>query len=252
MHYREQHKWQFGNTKADRKAVFDLYCENEKGEKFIIELQNARQDFFKDRSIYYATFPIQSQAIKGKDAEGRSWNYHLKAVYTIGILNFSFPDKKENRYIREIQLMDKQTYEVFYEKLTFIYLEMNRFKKGEDELDTRFDQWMYLLKNLYRLQEIPVRLQEKIFNKVFEQAEIAKLTKEEMRAYEESQKAYWDNYSIIETAKNEGRQEGKQAGRQLGVKENRIATAREMKKDGHPIEMISKYTSLTKEQIEKL
>lgn len=60
-----------GSTEADRKAVFDLYCENEKGEKFIIELQNARQDFFKDRSIYYATFPIQSQAVKGKDAEGR-------------------------------------------------------------------------------------------------------------------------------------------------------------------------------------
>ncbi len=217
-----------------------LYCENEKGEKFIIELQNARQDFFKDRSIYYATFPVQSQAGKGKDAEGRSWNYHLKAVYTVGILNFGFPDRQENRYLREIQLMDKQTYEVFYDKLTFIYLEINRFKKREDELDTRFDKWLYLLKNLHRLQEIPVRLQERIFNKVFEQAEIAKLTKEEMRAYEESQKVYWDNYSIIETAKNEGK------------KEEKVEIAREMKKDGHPIEMIAKYTGLSKEEVEKL
>ncbi len=107
-----------GNTTTDRKAIFDLYCENKKGEKFIIELQNVKQQYFKDRSIFYSTFPIQSQAPKGKE-----WDYYLKAVYTIGILNFSFPDKNPDRYLREIQLIDKQTHEVFYDRLTFMYLE---------------------------------------------------------------------------------------------------------------------------------
>ena len=101
-----------GNAETDRKAIFDLYCENEKGEKFIIELQNVKQQFFKDRSIFYSTFPNQSQAPKGKD-----WDYYLKAVYTIGILNFSFPDQsQQERYLREIQLIDKQTSEVFYDR----------------------------------------------------------------------------------------------------------------------------------------
>ncbi len=101
-----------GNTETDRKAIFDLYCENEKGEKFIIELQNVKQQYFKDRSIFYSTFPIQSQAPKG-----REWDYYLKAVYTIGILNFSFPDLSEQgRYLREVQLIDKETHEVFYDK----------------------------------------------------------------------------------------------------------------------------------------
>src|SRR4028118_2016031 len=105
-----------GKTEWDRKAVFDLYCENERGEKFIIELQNVAQLYFKDRSIFYASFPIQEQAPKGKD-----WDYYLKAVYTIGILNFSFPDpSSRERYLREIQLLDKETLEVFYDKLTFI------------------------------------------------------------------------------------------------------------------------------------
>jgi predicted transposase/invertase (TIGR01784 family) len=103
-----------GKTDKYRKAVFDLFCENEQGEKFIIELQNVYQQFFKDRSIFYATFPIQEQAPKGKN-----WNYQLKAVYTIGILNFSFPDaSNKERYLREIQLLDTQTFEVFYDKLT--------------------------------------------------------------------------------------------------------------------------------------
>src|SRR4028119_1570139 len=84
-----------GSTETDRKAVYDLYCENEKGEKFIIEVQNASHLYFKDRSIYYATFPLREQAEKGKE-----WNYALKAVYAICILNFSFPDASGlERYI---------------------------------------------------------------------------------------------------------------------------------------------------------
>jgi predicted transposase/invertase (TIGR01784 family) len=221
-----------GNTEADRKAIFDLYCENETGEKFIIELQNAEQLNFKDRSIFYSTFPIQSQAPKG-----RKWDYSLKAVYTIGILNFSLPDQSdEERYRREIQLFDKQTYEVFYDKLTFIYLEVPNFRKTEDELVSQFDKWMYVLKNLHRLQDRPVKLQEKVFERLFNEAEVAKLKPEDMKAYEESLKVYRDNFSIIETA----------------VNKKTIEIAREMKKDGHPVEMIAKYTRLTKERIEKL
>ncbi|MGB3587319.1 MAG: Rpn family recombination-promoting nuclease/putative transposase [Tunicatimonas sp.] len=229
-----------GNTETDRKAIFDLYCENEKGEKFIIELQNVKQQYFKDRSIYYSTFPIQSQAPKG-----REWDYYLKAVYTIGILNFSFPDKSEqDRFVREVQLVDIATQEVFYDKLMFIYLEMPKFRKTEDELISQFDKWMYVLKNLHRLQDKPVRLQEKVFEKLFSEAEIAKLNSEDMKAYEESLKVYRDNYSVIETAKNEGKQEGKN--------ENKVETAIAMKKEGLSTNLINKITGLPKEQIEKL
>jgi predicted transposase/invertase (TIGR01784 family) len=221
-----------GNTATDRKAFFDLYCKNEQGEKFIIELQNAEQLFFKDRSIFYSTFAIQSQAPKGK-----KWDYSLKAVYTIGILNFSLPDQSEQeRYQREIQLMDRQTHEIFYDKLTFIYLEVPNFRKTEDELVSQFDKWMYVLKNLHQLQDRPVKLQEKVFEKLFSEAEIAKLKPEDMKAYEESLKVYRDNYSIIETA----------------VNKKTLEIAREMKKDGHSTEMIAKYTGLTNEQVEKL
>lgn len=227
-----------GKTQSDRKAIFDLYCENEKGDRFIIELQNVAQLYFRDRSIFYATFPIQEQAVKGNQ-----WDYNLKAVYTIGILNFSFADTQD-RYLREIQLIDRQTGEVFYNKLSFIYLEVPRFRKEEAELLTHFDKWMYVLKNLHRLQDRPTKLQEKVFEKLFLQAEIAQLTQEDMKIYEESLKTYWDNFSVLETARKEGKQEGKQ--------EERIEIAREMKNDNEPLEKIIKYTGLTKEQIEKL
>jgi predicted transposase/invertase (TIGR01784 family) len=80
---------QLGFREVDRKAVYDIYCENEIGEKFKVELQKVKQNYFKDRTIYYSTFPIVEQAEKGE------WNYKLSAVYCVGILDFTFDTKEE-------------------------------------------------------------------------------------------------------------------------------------------------------------
>ncbi len=109
----------------ERKAIYDIYCENEKGEKFIVELQKAKQNYFKDRSVYYSTFPIQQQAERG------DWNFKLKAVYTIGILDFVFEeDKADNKvFHHEVKMINTKTGKVFFDKLTYIYLEMPKFHK---------------------------------------------------------------------------------------------------------------------------
>ncbi|WP_222707168.1 Rpn family recombination-promoting nuclease/putative transposase [Pontibacter qinzhouensis] len=243
---------QLGNLPEDRKAIYDLYCENERGEKFIIELQHVRQEFFKDRSIFYATFPVQSQAPKGK-----AWDYRLKAVYTIGILNFSFHDLSEqDRFVREVQLLDTKTGEVFYDKLTFIYLEVPRFKKQEEELETHFDKWMFVLKNLHRFQERPRKLQERVFTKLFAEAEIAKLNAEDMRTYQESLKVYRDNqntfdYSIKE-AKRKGREEGREEGWNEGHHAAQLEIAKQLKARGIALVVIAEATGLPEEELEKL
>ncbi len=177
-----------GMAELDRKAVFDVYCENTAGEKFIVEMQKAGQKFFKDRSVFYASFPIREQAKRG------DWNYELKAVYTVGILNFVFDEDSddENYFHHEVKLMDIHRKEVFYDKLTFIYLEMPKFHKSEEELVTLFDKWMFVLHNLSRLLERPAALQERIFTRLFEAAEIAKFTPVKRMEYEESLKVYRD------------------------------------------------------------
>ena len=138
-----------GTSDTDRKAIFDLYCENERGEKFIVELQKSKQNFFKGRTLYYSTFPIQKQARRTE------WNYELKAVYMIAILDFVFEEDKADRgkYRYDIKLTDIETCKVFYDKLTFIYLEMPKFNKDVEALETRFDKWLYVLKNLNRLAD---------------------------------------------------------------------------------------------------
>ncbi|MCF8374286.1 MAG: Rpn family recombination-promoting nuclease/putative transposase [Bacteroidales bacterium] len=227
---------QLGLTELDRKAIFDLYCENEKGEKFIVEMQKSKQNFFKDRSVYYATFPIQEQAQKSE------WNYELKAVYTIGILDFVFDsDKNEPQKFRyDIKLQDIETNKNFYDKLTFIYFEMPKFNKSIDELETHFDKWLYILKNLHKLDRLPEKLKEKVFERVFEVAEIAKFTRDEYLSYEDSLKYYRDLKNSLDTAKEEAREEVKEE-----VAQNSI-------KMGLDSETISKITGFTVEQIEKL
>jgi len=197
-----------GMAETDRKAIFDLYCENERGEKFIVELQKAKQNFFKDRSIFYSTFPIQEQAPKG------DWNFELKAVYLIGILDFVFEeDKADNDYYHhEVKLMETKRQKVFYDKLTFIYLEMPKFNKTEEQLETHFDKWLYVIKNLTQLEARPKKLQERIFERFFKAAEIAKLQPEEIFAYEKSLKYYRDLKNVVDTSYEEGKAEGKVEG----------------------------------------
>ena len=119
-----------GISEADRKAVFDVYCETDSGEKILVEMQRGQQLFFKERSLYYASFPIQQQGKRG------DWDYQLKAVYVIAILNFVFDHTHDGYFHHEVQLTDSKTREVFYDKLTFIYLEMPKFNKKEEELDS--------------------------------------------------------------------------------------------------------------------
>jgi predicted transposase/invertase (TIGR01784 family) len=118
----------------DRKAIFDLYCENDRQEKFIIELQRAEQAFFKDRSVYYATFPIQEQGKKGE------WDYELLPVYTVAIMDFEFSDSPPDKVISYVKLREQDSQEPFFDKLTFVYLEMPKFLKQPDALDGILDK----------------------------------------------------------------------------------------------------------------
>lgn len=236
---------QLGTREMDRRAVFDVYCENEQGERFLVEMQKGEQQFFKDRSLYYTTFPIREQAVKGKE-----WNYELKSVYTVGILNFTFDNAKGNDdcFHHEVRLMDMQTKEVFYDKLTLIYLEMPKFNKEEDELVTMFDKWMFVLRNLSRLMERPVALQERVFNRLFEAAEIARFNRKELIEYEDSLKNFRDWFSVVQTAENRGRAEGLAE----GLAEGQRLIAANLKQQGINIETIAKCTDLSIEEIERL
>ena len=258
-----------GRSASERRAIFDVYCTTKSGAKFIVEMQNVFQQFFKDRSVYYSSFPIREMA--KKDSKDEHWNYELQKVYTVGILNFVFKDedkgidngelKTVNEFTDDdlfhvVMLTDLSTGKVFYKKLVYLYLEMPKFHKTESELVTMYDKWLFVLKNLSKLLERPKELQERVFEKLFRQAEIAMFTPEEYTDYEESLHNLWDITNAMNDAEmkgfGKGEQKGREEGREEGRQEALLALARQMKADNMPMDMIIKYSGLTQDEINNL
>lgn len=234
---------QIGEDLYSRSAVFDVFCEDEAGTQFIVEMQNARQTYYRDRAVFYSTFPIREQAQKGK------WNFKLKEVYCIGLLGFNFDDKNSKEetqiaeYLHTVNLKD-QNNEVFYKKLNFIFVELPKFEKTESEVKTLFDKWLYFLKNLEDFEHIPMILNEEVFVDAFEVAELAKYNKQQREEYEASLKAFRDNINVIETAREEGEK--------LGEKKKALNIARNLIKLKVDNDVISISTGITKEEVDNL
>ena len=259
-----------GISDDDRRSIFDIYCENELGEKFIIEMQKAKQGFFRDRMLYYATFPIQDQAPKG------SWNYELKAVYAIALMDFDFTPKPKKgdvieqptEYVHHVQLMNTKTHEIFSDKLTFVYAEMPKFTLKLSECKTRYEKWFYILNHLSDMVSIPKELNKKgAFKQIFSEAKYSALSTKERTAYEKDLKTYRDLTNSFDTARDEGIAEGIEQGIEQGIERGiererrmqgerrtheKIETAKEMLSDGVPIKTIAKYTKLSVKEIQKL
>lgn len=245
---------QLGTGEDQRKAVYDIYCQDTQDNYFIVEMQKSKQNFFKDRTVFYTTFPIREQAEKGP------WNYELKAVYCVGILDFVFEEDKANPdYLHEVKLKNRHN-KVFYDKYALYFIEMPKFHKAESELASQLENWLYLIKHLEEFPDVPAKFQHTILEQAFEIAELAHLTEDERKAYEDSLKHYRDILNIVDTARDEGKVEGfiegKAVGKEEGLIEGELKRARkaaiQMKADKMSISKISEYTGLSEEEIAAL
>lgn len=280
---------QLGFSNNERRAVYDVYCTTKEGERFIVEMQKAKQENFRDRALYYSSFAIQDQGQKGTKNNTVYWDYKLSPVYVVGILDFVMDDSPEkvNHLITKVQLKDDLN-EVFNKNLNFIFIEMPKFRKEESELETFMDKWLYAIKNLGKLDDKPTALTEAIFKRFFEVAEIAAFSQTERYDYEENLKNCNDWFSVMNTAKKDGLEEGEaiglQKGEAIGLKKGRaegraegeaiglqkgeaigvekgraegeaigiLKTAKKMKEEGLDVNVISKLTNLSIDEIEKL
>jgi predicted transposase/invertase (TIGR01784 family) len=215
---------------AERKAIFDIHCKSVSGESFIVEMQKAKVKYFKDRSLFYVTFPIRDQAQKGE------WNFRLEPIYFVAILDFEYDETEERRKFRRDVALKDQDGEIFFDKLHFKFLQMPLFNKKENELETKFDKWCYFLKNLESFDHIPSILNEPIFRKAFGTAELAGLTAQQRDNYEQSLIQYRDLKSALETA----------------VEENKFEIAKNAIVEGFDNQIIARLTGLAIEQIEQL
>lgn len=233
------------DTISERKAIFDIYCESRTGDKFIVEMQKAKIKYFKDRALFYSTFPIREQSEKG------DWNFYLLPIYFIAILDFEYDENTTSNTIskfrRDVCLKD-QDGDIFFDKLNFKFLQMPLFNKQEDELITHFDKWLYFLKNLESFNHIPAILNEPIFQKGFEIAEISHLNIEQYEQYKKSLVQYLEVKNVFDTAFEEGEKVGVEKGVEKGIEK----VAKALKEQNVAIEIIVESTGLSYEAIQRI
>lgn len=217
----------------DRGLTYDVYCTDENGEQFIVEMQNQNHLNFKDRTVYYL-----SQAIARQGYKGAQWKYGLKAVvYGVFFLNFYLPDANHHKLRTDILLADRSTQEVFSDKLRFIFIELPSFVKEEDECVNDFERWIYVLKNMDTLQRLPFQARKSVFQKLEEVVTLASLSKDEREKYDESLKVLRDRISELAYAE------------QKGVEKGKLEVAMNLKQAGYAPETIARLTGLSLEVV---
>ena len=235
---------------GDRGLIYDIYCTTDTGEKIIVEMQNKYQDRFKERSLYYL-----SQAVVRQGERGARWQYDIKAVYGVFFMNF-YLGTDRGRFRKDIILADKETHELFIDKMRFIFLELPSFTKEEEECANDFERWIYVLKNMETLKRMPFKAQKSVFDELEKIVDISALSKEDRMKYDESIKIYRDNLAIASGQRKLGQKEGFEKGLEKGLKKGKEETLRQialnMKSMGIPSEQIMQATGLSLDEINSL
>ena len=150
----------------------------------------------------------------------------------------------QDHYLQSISLVNTGKGEIFHNGLGFKFLELPKFDKKEDELENELDKWVYMLKHMHSLDQIPKYLDKRIFQKIFKIAEMGRLSAEQQFLYESHLMHRADYESTINYANDRGVEKGKL---ELGLE-----IVREMKKENFDILKIAQFTKLSIEEIQNL
>ena len=253
-----------GMCRNDRRAVFDIFCETDKHEMIIVEMQKSSQKYFSDRVLYYASFAIQQQSMivkekleKEPDERIRKrWNYHISKVYVVCVLNYIMDPSRPEKYRWDIVRMDRELKIPFSETLNEIYLEMPKFVLPLHECDTLYKKWLYVLNNIEIMERLPEELNNQIFRKLKSIVEVERMTPDQRLEYELSLSVERDLSAALDTSFDDGMEKGiekgKAEGKVEGKAEEQRLIAANFKKQGINIETIAQCTGLSVEEIGEL
>ena len=154
-------------------SVYDMFCKTNDGSRIIVEVQRRKQPFYPERALYYSTFQIQRQVEAGAET------YDFLPVYVVNILDFMIKDNIDDNSVKKVyRLYEENSHDLLTDRVTFIFLELYRFKKSVEDLDGNILEGMYFcFKNMATLEEQPAVLKHEVFSKIFKVSELIKMDK---------------------------------------------------------------------------
>ncbi len=258
---------------AQKTSIVNILCEDDKGNRYIVEMQVAKTTGFEKRAQFYAAKTYCSQAHIGEEYE------NLKEVIFLAIADYTmFPGKQ--KYKSDHVILDKETFEHDLKDFSFTFIELPKFTKTIDELTTLQEKWCYFFKHG---EETPIEDLEKIIgkdeiiNRVYQELNRYSWSEAELLAYDRAEKAKNDYLSSLKEKLNEGRVEGRAEGRaeeraiaeqekvalqakaeqekaeiQVKIRQEKTEMVKKMIKKGFTLEEVIEYTGFTEEYIKKI
>lgn len=238
------------DTVRERGVVSDIHCTTQHGRHIIVEMQNRSHANFHDRMVYYNSLAVTGQAKRGK------WDFKLNPVYNICFTNFMvYPEIRRLR-VDSCQ-SDTETGKPLSDLQRYIYIQLPMMTASvPEECGSKLEEWIYTLKNMENMKELPFAMRDEAFRRLSEVGSIAALTPEEKLRYDEDQKRYWILTTIEETRYNEGveagRAEGIKEGIEEGRKKERKAYICMMLSNGIPMNKIVDMTGMSVDEINRI
>jgi predicted transposase/invertase (TIGR01784 family) len=220
-------------TKYMRASYVDVKCVDVRGISYIVEMQVAYVAGFEKRVIYSASKAYSNQLLVGEAYP------QLNQVISINVLDFILFDDFSH-YLSCHCIKETITGNSYLDEIRYYFIELPKFAKTEEELETVIEKWTYFIKHTRHLDHVPAKLDEPTFRKAFELANRANMSPKELEHYEDSVLVMLDEQGRIEGAFEKGGQN------------KAWEIARLMLQDGADTASIAKWTGLLVEEIDKL
>jgi len=228
-----------------KRSIFDLRCRDERGKTYIVEMENRQEAHFLERAQFYGSHTYVSQLSVGK------LHTELLPVIVVAISKRKlFP--KELSYISHHTTRDKQTNQQHLCALSYVFIELPKFKKKAEELRTIEDFWIFFLSKSEQMKEPPETIDDKFVLDAYKAIEQFNWSKEEYDAYLRARLLVEAEESTLEESHQEGIRKGIEKGKIEGEELKAREIAIEMLREGLEIGLISRITGLSEKEVKRL
>ena len=257
---------------SDKTTIFDVYCEADNGEQFVVEMQGRGQAAFADRSLFYSTYPLREQMMRRKqtildrvsDLLKRTRpkiDYRLTPVYMVSITDFAMPHQSdvalEDGLVSRYSIRDDHCGELMTDALHFVYFEIGRlpYKIGEEgKCRTRLEKIAMAMRYMEEYREVPEALKDEILvGELFDASAVANMTLKQRKYYDRNCMETWiDKYAQLDYAEAEGYKKGLEQGIERGSSRSKVEIAIAMLTKGYDVSSIADITGLSDQEIKSL
>lgn len=233
---------------AKKTSLVDVLCEDQDHNTYIVEMQVAQHQGFEKRAQYYAAKAYTSQMERGGIYE------NLKEVIFIAIANFTmFPEKAA--YKSDHVIFDRENGQHDLKDFSFTFLELTKFTKTKDQLQTMIDKWAYYFKNAEATPEQEIHTifaHDAIILRAYEELDRFHWPEDDLRAYDAVIKHEMDYQASLDFKFAKGLEEGIEKGREEGIEKGKLEIAKKMLENGLALSLIGEMTGLDEKRLSDL